>query len=845
MLLQPTTPYAPSLLSLLHLGTALLLVSSAVSLGSSGLAPGESPTCENPELCSTGAGSIRRALSTSDDESGLCELYLAESSVNPGYLGLFTGVKVSKGNRVGQTEIVIPILDAKKNEWSQWHDLVEPATSIPKALLESYFVNDVFVPGILPMAACSTKYHNIEPDLESYRVDNAGVHRNKDPSSGSFSYYHNAAVNATKELLAGEELVLPCTESSDQETQDSSRKVLSVEFLQGEGICLDNLRVDSSTIPGAGRGAFAKRAIPVGQVIAPSPVVHFDLSQMEIVEQSLYEENPYFLPMHRDHGIRYTEHVTGQQLLLNYAFGDPDSHVVLLPYAPMVNLINHNDHDKANAYVRWSYDPKLSLGSDAQKLKSLRPMELFANTDTLMIEYVALRDIQPGEEIFVEYGDAWVRAWNRHAQQWKREGRLGNEDYVSAADWMSTHAGEPIRTVAEQTQNPYPRNLKTACFVSTVDFEIEEPIEEGDIIEWTPEMSRKSCPRPCSITKRIDIDGSITYDAVVFPMDRFQEPEVCGSIPEAGVKVEDIAASAVILVDQSYSSDVHQSGVFRHTIGVPEYFYPDVWDHADPNPAGDFIPTPLAPGQMDRIHWKDTGEIVLDNCYRLGLTSSIRETLLEYCRRMGIIDLFRHLTVEDNGLLPGKDTHLKLKGYNWFIQRPEKMWYSNLHWLSPADNRAHEHYLQALSIAGFDDMLKSVGEFLGLDSLVVFHVTFIAVSQSTRGYIHTDVSNTGNRTFNVIVPLMKAENSPPELDIQEDGGDWRMGRYPYEIDVAVLNGTNEFAPLPPCRVACVCVGIPYANNRLESRLWTSLCSFTHACSTLRTCIVTFLFFHRR
>ena len=32
------------------------------------------------------------------------------------------------------------------------------------------------------------------------------------------------------------------------------------------------------------------------------------------------------------------------------------------------------------------------------------------------------------------------------------------------------------------------------------------------------------------------------------------------------------------------------------------------------------------------------------------------------------------------------------------LQRPEAHWQSNLHWLSPADDTAHDDYLQALSI---------------------------------------------------------------------------------------------------------------------------------------------------
>ena len=140
--------------------------------------------------------------------------------------------------------------------------------------------------------------------------------------------------------------------------------------------------------------------------------------------------------------------------------------------------------------------------------------------------------------------------------------------------------------------------------------------------------------------------------------------------------------------------------------------------------------------------------------------------------------------------------------------RPEKKWYSNLHWLSPADEKAHEHYLQTLSASGFDDMLAGIGNYLGLDHLVVFHVTFIAVSQSTRGYVHTDVSNTGVRTFNIIVPLLKAKDSPPELDIQENEEPHRIGRYGYEYNVAGLMGDD---------VSADCL------HQLESRLF---CSFS-------------------
>eukprot|EP00978_Attheya_sp_CCMP212_P035034 scaffold150354_cov55-Attheya_sp.AAC.1 len=48
----------------------------------------------------------------------------------------------------------------------------------------------------------------------------------------------------------------------------------SVEWLKENGKCLDNIKAGNSTIPEAGRGAFATRFIPKGSIIAPGPLIH-------------------------------------------------------------------------------------------------------------------------------------------------------------------------------------------------------------------------------------------------------------------------------------------------------------------------------------------------------------------------------------------------------------------------------------------------------------------------------------------------------------------------------------------------------------------------------------------
>jgi hypothetical protein len=251
------------------------------------------------------------------------------------------------------------------------------------------------------------------------------------------------------------------------------------------------------------------------------------------------------------------------------------------------------------------------------------------------------------------------------------------------------------------------------------------------------------------------------------------------------------------VLDTPYSTDAQLQSAFRHEIGVPADLYPEVWMAADSNPMGDFIPSPLEPGEMAVIRWADSGDIVAPNAHRLGLHSRVRETLLDYCNKMGITDYFKHVTIGGNALPVGSNTYINLNGDEWYLQRPDKNWRSNLQWISPGDENSQQSYLEALSAAGFDEILAKIGENLGMDGLVAFHVTFIGVSHSTQGYMHYDVTESQRKTFNVIIPLILANDTGPELDLQDsekvDGSDELLvGRYRYEYDVASMLGDDAF-----------------------------------------------------
>jgi len=297
-------------------------------------------------------------------------------------------------------------------------------------------------------------------------------------------------------------------------------------------------------------------------------------------------------------------------------------------------------------------------------------------------------------------------------------------------------------------------------------------------------------------------------------MELFEEP--AGILVVKFVALRDIAAGEEILIDygpeweqawENYQENNDGSSKpFRHEIGVPIGFYHRNWNKADPQPYGDFIASPLSTGHMAPIRWAESAEVVTPWAFRVGLHSRVRTVLLDYCNRMGITDILRHVTVQGNGLEAGTETHMDVQGDDWYLQRPDSNWRSNLHWFSPGAAPAHEHYLQALSVAGFDEILDGIGQHLGLDGLVAFHVTFIGVSHSTRGYLHHDVVETDGKVYNVIIPLILANETGPELDLQgwkpdldeDDAYNSRVGRYRYEYDVASMMGDGAVHATSAC-----------------------------------------------
>lgn len=170
--------------------------------------------------------------------------------------------------------------------------------------------------------------------------------------------------------------------------QNYERSIRTAEWMEEHGQCMDNIRPGKSTIPQAGRGAFATRFIPKGGLVAPAPLIHIANKQELVMYDVLPEDENNLVHRNVSRPIHH-------QLLLNYCFGHPNSTVLLSPYGMLTSLINHSPN-AANARIEWTSKPMRN-----PEWMDLDPKEFVHEYHSgLQFDFIALRDIE-GMCVFV------------------------------------------------------------------------------------------------------------------------------------------------------------------------------------------------------------------------------------------------------------------------------------------------------------------------------------------------------------------------------------------------------------------------------------------------------------
>ena len=343
--------------------------------------------------------------------------------------------------------------------------------------------------------------------------------------------------------------------------------VRSLLWLEEHGLCLDNLSEGISTVRQAGRGAFAVRDMRKGQVVAPAPMAHVlrDHLRMYVRRRIVNGTNV----------IRRS----GHQLMLNYCYGHPDSSILLFPYSPVVNFINHGFGSRGkraggepNVELRWS-----DLPNRRHDWSNWTVSEVIKERHAgLILEFVALRNIKEGEEVLADYGTEWEGAWDRHVESWRPVPDAGA--YVSAS--MLNREGGSVRTEDEQAVDPYPDNVHVVCYVPL----LESTSSGGGAQVWSSWASMfhySDNAQPCRVLRRY-IDNSAEGGTSVLSLRPRRQPsphrrDLYEVMLRTKKLMVDVPREAIEFVDKPYTKDQFLPNAFRHEMKLPEGIFPEAW----------------------------------------------------------------------------------------------------------------------------------------------------------------------------------------------------------------------------------------------------------------------------
>jgi hypothetical protein len=261
----------------------------------------------------------------------------------------------------------------------------------------------------------------------------------------------------------------------------------------------------------------------------------------------------------------------GAQLLINYVFGHPDSTMVFLPTSSAAALMNHQG--TPNAKLRWADSSQVGH-SNAEWMK-VTPTDMVESdkyyTVGLLMEVVTLRDIEAGEEITLDYGSEWARAWGKHQSEWSTN--APNEWPIRAADLNARHISAVLPTESELEDDEslsWPGEVTLKAFIHVDESDgsgagtVSDPYRYADpdvfaqfsasnlyAVEITHRHETAHSPSEASYTVRVEYGEETSY-------------------------VSGVPHRAFVFVDNAETGDQFTTEVkpFRHSIGIPDDVFP-------------------------------------------------------------------------------------------------------------------------------------------------------------------------------------------------------------------------------------------------------------------------------
>eukprot|EP00977_Amphora_coffeiformis_P010181 scaffold2363_cov159-Amphora_coffeaeformis.AAC.43 len=345
-----------------------------------------------------------------------------------------------------------------------------------------------------------------------------------------------------------------------------------VDWLEKNGFCLDHLEARESA--GKVFGAFATQPLETASIVAPVPVVQIHRNNLQMTWKD-----------------RMSTMWKGRQLVLNYCLGHKSSSVLLFPYSPVVNYLNHGK--PSNVALRWS-----ERMPHPERLNHTAA-EIHADKNGgLLLELYALKQISP--------------AWVAHQAQWTPP--LYTEHYRSAESYYEVLAVDPNQDFRklDASVDVFIRNsFKAGKYVPSPNAELFPcTIVAADSVEPIEESST------CNVTEQTQWDSE-TFSVQWIQKRAPESSRFSRSSELLGMNVSRVPLIALEFRDRKYTTNLHLRSAFRHEIGLPDNLFPDSWKDmkSSKKPRREKTHSSIADAMNDRVDWVRIPEEIEENPY--------------------------------------------------------------------------------------------------------------------------------------------------------------------------------------------------------------------------------------
>ena len=320
------------------------------------------------------------ALATADTDSS-CDLYMANSLNQNFGRGVFAGKTFRKNANVEQSVSILVHNDLAMNSQLEYFVYASDEENYAVAVL-----------------GAAMMFNSLADESVAHQWESEDVPPIESVEERAHTNYTDFVFVAERPVRIGDEIYANYGDRwfQDRNIQQTKPEDITparydLSTLRSEGHCLTDLIVQESSIPMAGRGLFTTRAYRAGDIVSISPVVV--LSRSDILD-------------------------TEGTVLLNYCISQNESDVALFPIGRAA-MINHGGR-YANVKVEWHFWDESKRSHLTMPLEEVMALP-YSPFD---LQYVATKDLQPGEELLLSYGEQWERDWLQYVDALTRHTQM-------------------------------------------------------------------------------------------------------------------------------------------------------------------------------------------------------------------------------------------------------------------------------------------------------------------------------------------------------------------------------------------------------------------------------------